>query len=765
MKGKENFKDKIDGASVSQWKDHKYIPAAFFIKFSKNFELSEEIPTTFGNVLNNLQVSEEAHDYTEDNQKYLALPHSEREHLKTSGLSLQERYLSHGLTGSEVDKRMIRYGPNKMPEKKKQHWIIDLIHELTTVFSWLLWIGGILAVIAYGLDTVDQANLWLGVVLWVCCTVNGVFSFWQNSKSGDIIASFKSLQNAKTMVIRHGEKVEVSVVDLVLGDVVVIKTGDKVPADLRIFEANALAVNNSGLTGESEPVKLTGECGEKGFDSALEAKNIAFFSTLCVSGTGTGVVIKTGAETYMGKIADLSQSAQTTELLNLEKEINRFIHMICVIAISLGIAIFAGSLGLHFPVITAFTFAIGMIVANVPEGLLSCLTVALALTANKLFKKNVMVKNMGSIETLGSITCICSDKTGTLTQNRMSVVHLWYDCELKKTSEAQQDLYVDSKIIQLNMYDPEDPSFKILQFSSICSSVSNFKKETPDDYPPLVQAINNWKNNNKGISDNQVTEKIQELKRNIQSDYDKYYKNNIDERPTDGDASEAGILKFFEKVEPIETTRKKYPQHRIKGEDIKIPFSSKTKCAGSLRYVQDENDKSNSHFMLAFKGAPDYLIKFCTHYLLNGKEYVKDNLFTYRFQEANQAFALKGERVLAVAYLRFNKQDYPQDFEFKNDIGNGTEENKVPNYSTTSLCFVGLIAMEDPPREGVKEAISLCKRAGIKVIMVTGDQTLTAASIAYQIGIIEDLEDAPEVIQSKEDLATLEEAEMKSNVI
>jgi sodium/potassium-transporting ATPase subunit alpha len=763
MKGKESLSDKIAGANVAEWKDHKLTPLAFFLSFSKIFEIPEEVDRTYGGLLDKADISKKVAEYTEDNPEYQKLEKHEKEHLKTSGIKLQERYLSFGLTGGEVEKRKERYGPNTMPEKKKHHWIFDLIHELTSVFALLLWVGGILAVIGYGLNTEDTSNLWLGIVLWIVVLVTGIFAFWQNSKSDDIIESFKSFQNAKAMVVRHGEKVEVNVKDLVLGDVVTFKTGDKVPADIRVFEANALAVNNSGLTGESEPVKITGECGEKGYDTPLEAKNIAFFSTLCVSGTAKGVVIRTGAETYMGKIADLSQSAET-QALSLELEINRFIKIICIIAISLGVGFFFGSIGIGFPLIASFAFAIGIIVANVPEGLLSCLTVTLALTAYKLYKKNVMVKNMGSIETLGAVTCICSDKTGTLTQNRMSVVHLWYDCELKKTFEDQQDIVVDSKEIKLRLFDHEEPTFKTLQFSAVCGSVSDFKKETPDDYAPLVQARNAWVSNNKGVSDNQITEKVFELKKVYQAEYDKFYKSNIDERPTDGDASEAGIIKFFEKVDPIENTRKKYPQHSVNGEDIKIPFSSKTKCAGALRLVQDENDSSDANYLLAFKGAPDYLIKFCTHYMLNGKEYPKDNFFENKFQEANQAFALKGERVLGVAYYRFNKKDYPSNFEFKNDIGNGTDENKIPNYPTNKLCFVGLIAMEDPPREGVKEAITLCKRAGIKVIMVTGDQTLTAASIAYQIGIIEDLDDTPEVIQAKEGLATLEDAEKKSNV-
>lgn len=763
MKGKVTLADKLVGANISLMKDHKWIPLAFLLNYEKFFILPSEVHKTFGNTdFSNFK--KEILEYTEDSNVYINLDKEEKHALKNEGVILQEKYLQCGLSTDEIESRRDRFGPNKIPERKKIHWIFDLIHQLTSLFACLMWAGGVLAIVAYGLSTNDQSNLWLGVILFAVVLITGFFAFFQNKKSEGILDSFKSFQNAKAMVIRNNTQVEVNAVDLVVGDVVLFKVGDKIPADIRVFEANSLTVNNSGLTGESEPVKLTGECGVKGLESPIEAKNIAFFTTLCMSGSGKGIVIRIGKETYMGKIADLSVKEEAQEL-NIEKEMNYFIKIITIIALLLGVGFFFGSLGIGSDIVGSFAFAIGIIVANVPEGLLTCLTVGMAITANKLFLKNMMVKNIASIETLGAVTCICSDKTGTLTQNRMSVVHLWYDCEIKKVSNFQEDFVVDKKPVKLKVFSRQDDTFKILQFAGICGSASNFKKETPDDYPPLVQARNSWVCQNKNVSDNLISEKVQELKKLFQSDYDNFYKSNIDERATDGDASEAGIIKFFEKVEPIEEIKMRFPQHRLNGEDIKIPFSSKFKSAGFLRKVENEDIVTDCYYLLAFKGAPDFLIKQCTTYMLNGKEYPIDSFFKTKFQEANNIFAIKGQRVLALAYYRLKKSEFPLDFQFKNDITNGEDENnKIPNYPTNQLCLVGLVSMEDPPRVGVKEAIQSCKKAGIKVIMVTGDQTLTAASIAYQIGVIENLDDTPEVLMEKEGLKTLEEAEIKSNV-
>ena len=768
MKGKESFANRITNANLSEWKDHKWIVASFFLNYKKSFLFPEEISQTFQELENSPEEnSRDIINFTEDYLEYKKLDTNTKKKLKKYGRKLQDKYLARGLSNKEVTKRQEVYGPNKLFEKKQFHWSFSFLSEITSLFSMMLWMVGNLAVMAFGINPEDTSNLYIAIVLWIVVIFSGLFTFCLNLKSDNILKSFKSFSNTKVEVIRNGEKFTIPSIELVVGDVVTINTGDKIPADIRVFHATALTVDNSGLTGESETIKIDGTCGEKGLETPLEARNICFFSTNCKSGTGKGVVIRIGENTCIGKITNLTKSVQI-DRHNLIEEIDYFIIIISLIAVALCVAFFLGLIGYNFPINTSFTFVIAGIVANAPEGLLGCLTTTLALTANTLFKRNVFIKNMQSLETLGGITCICSDKTGTLTQNKMTVVHVWYDCEFKKINESQEDIQIDNNLINLKLINQNDYTFKYFQFSGVCGCFSNFIKQTPDDFHYVVHERNLWISKNPEASSIQISEQVSKLKKKYQSYYDVFYKNNILERHTDGDASETGIIKFFEKIEPIDDVRLKYPQHIVNGEDIKIPFDSAIKTAGSLRKIAEENEYTDSFYWLAYKGAPEILIKQCTTYMIQGKEYEMDDFFKKRFADANKAFALKGERVFGLAYYKLNKKDFPFDFEFKNDIGveNGeANRRKIPNFSINNLCFIGLIGLEDPPRIGVKEAIATCKKAGIKIIMITGDQTLTAASIAYQIGIIENLEDTPEIIKIKENLPTIEAAEKKSNTL
>jgi len=225
-------------------------------------------------------------------------------------------------------------------------------------------------------------------------------------------------------VIREGKSTQVDAKLIVPGDIVQVKTGENIPCDIVICKSNEMKVNNASLTGESEDIQIDPDSAP--CKNIFESKNVAFFGTQCTAGEGTGICFKTGDNTVIGQIANLASSAEAAET-PLSIEIERFIKIISAVAFTLGIVFFIFGLIYEYGFITNLVFMIGIIVANVPEGLLATVTVSLALTAQRMAGKYVLVKNLESVETLGSTSCICSDKTGTLTQNRMTVSHMYYD--------------------------------------------------------------------------------------------------------------------------------------------------------------------------------------------------------------------------------------------------------------------------------------------------------------------------------------------------
>lgn len=337
----------------------------------------------------------------------------------------------------------------------------------------LLWFGGILCFIGYALSQEDPTNLYLGIVLVTVVILTGIFSFYQESKSSAIMASFKNFVPPMTKVSRgDGTITEVPAARIVRGDVVHIKAGDRIPADLRIIESHGMTVDNSSLTGENLALKRTPEFTS---DNPLETANLAFFGTMCKDGTGIGVVINVGDNTVIGQIATMASVTEADET-PLSKEIKRFIKIISAVAIVLGIVFFIFGIIFGYPLITDLVFAIGIIVANVPEGLLATVTVSLSLTAKRMSWKQVLVKNLESVETLGSTTCICSDKTGTLTQNLMSVSMLWYDGSLWKGT-TMEELGENEP----PEYDINSDSFKTLQCVAVCNNKACFDYSMPHE--------------------------------------------------------------------------------------------------------------------------------------------------------------------------------------------------------------------------------------------------------------------------------------------
>lgn len=260
-------------------------------------------------------------------------------------------------------------------------------------------------------------------MLAVVVFVTGVFSYSQTSKAASLMEDFKNMIPPAASVRRDGlDWSDVEARDLVPGDIVKIRGGFQIPADTILFKSNEMKVNNASLTGEAEELlRDPAECS----DSIYESPNVAFFGTSCTNGSGEGIVFRTGDETAIGRIANLTDSAENKQT-PLSHEIERFIILISIVAVVLGVSFFLyGLLVVKYSVVDMLVFAIGIIVANVPEGLLATVTVSLALTAKRMHAKFVLVKNLESVETLGSTSCICSDKTGTLTQNRMTVSHMW----------------------------------------------------------------------------------------------------------------------------------------------------------------------------------------------------------------------------------------------------------------------------------------------------------------------------------------------------
>jgi len=591
--------------------------------------------------------------------------------------------ITKGLTSSQAESNFAQYGPNALtPPKTTPEWV-KFCKNLFSGFAMLLWIGAILCFIAYTIQATNYEeppddNLYLGVVLTAVVVVTGVFSYYQESKSAKIMDSFKNMVPQYALAIRNGEKVNLKAEELTLGDIIEVKSGDRVPADMRVLQARNFKVDNSSLTGESEPQSRS---PEKTDENPLETKNLAFFSTNAVEGNATGMVVNIGDNTVMGRIAGLASGLDSGET-PIAKEIAHFIHIITGVAVFLGVTFFiiAFILGYHW--LDAVIFLIGIIVANVPEGLLATVTVCLTLTAKRMASKNCLVKNLEAVETLGSTSTICSDKTGTLTQNRMTVAHMWFDDKIHEadTSEDQSGKGFDKNAKGWT---------ELKRVAALCNR-AEFK--TGQDGVPILK------------------------------------------REVNGDASEAALLKC------CELTMGKVMEYRAKNKKVcEIPFNSTNKYQVSIH----ETDDSDKGYLLVMKGAPERILDRCSTIIVDGKEIALSQEWKDKFNNAYMELGGLGERVLGFCDFRLDSQAFPEGFAFDAD---------EVNFPIEGLRFVGLMSMIDPPRAAVPDAVSKCRSAGIKVIMVTGDHPITAKAIAKSVGIISEGKETVEDIAERKDI-------------
>lgn len=524
--------------------------------------------------------------------------------------------LSRGLSTSRAAEILARDGPNALtPPPTTPEWV-KFCRQLFGGFSLLLWIGALLCFLAYGIQAATEEepnndNLYLGVVLSAVVIITGCFSYYQEAKSSKIMESFKNMVPQQALVIRNGEKLSINAEGVVVGDLVEVKGGDRIPADLRIISAHGCKVDNSSLTGESEPQTRSPDFTN---ENPLETRNIAFFSTNCVEGTARGVVINTGDHTVMGRIATLASGLEGGQT-PIAAEIEHFIHIITGVAVFLGVSFFVLSLILEYTWLEAVIFLIGIIVANVPEGLLATVTVCLTLTAKRMARKNCLVKNLEAVETLGSTSTICSDKTGTLTQNRMTVAHMWFDNQIHEADTTENQ------------------------------SGASFDK-TSATWTALSRVA--------GLCNRAVFQANQE---NVP----------ILKRSVAGDASESALLKCIELCcGSVRDLREK------NSKVVEIPFNSTNKYQLS---IHKNANPSESRYLLVMKGAPERILDRCSTILIHGKEQPLDEESKDAFQNAYLELGGLGERVLGFCHLALPDEQFPEGFQFDTDEVNFPVDN------------------------------------------------------------------------------------------
>ncbi len=326
-----------------------------------------------------------------------------------------------GLSVAEAARRLAEFGPNHVEEVDREPVLLSFAREFTHFFAIILWIAAALALIAEHFDP-GQGMSRLAVAIVGVILINGVFSFWQEYKAERAVDALRQLLPQKVQAMRDGEVVEMLAVGLVPGDIVLLEEGNFVPADCRLVEAFGLRVNTATVTGESLPMSRNTEPSSE--DSPLNGKNVVLAGTSVVSGQARAVVYATGMHTEFGKIAHLTQTAGK-DASPLQLEIARLSRIVAALATGMGAVLFLVGQAMGLPTWANLLFAIGIIVANVPEGLLPTVTLSLAMATQRMAKRNALVRHLPAVEALGSTTTICCDKTGTLTQNRMSVKRLW----------------------------------------------------------------------------------------------------------------------------------------------------------------------------------------------------------------------------------------------------------------------------------------------------------------------------------------------------
>jgi len=608
---------------------------------------------------------------------------------------------ANGLTHDEAQKRLEKFGANELPEPVQRPLWLRFADQLTHFMALLLWVAGILAFIS---GTPE-----LGWAVWAVIWINGIFSFWQEFQAEKALSALKKVLPMQVKVYRDGELKQIPARELVRGDVMQLEEGDRISADARLISAESLYLDVSVMTGESLPVarspfpvrmreavsvrggKTMVRQGEQPLQEKVnpsEIANLVLAGSTVAAGRAVAVVYATGAQTEFGQVAHLTTVVKR-EPSTLEIQVSRIVRIITSIAVSMGALVFLLAYFLvGIEVKESFIFAIGIIVALVPEGLLPTVTLSLAIGVRRMARKNALVRKLSSVESLSAVTVICTDKTGTLTKNEMTVRYLWLptgsDPNPNQNSNPP-DSQLTNKLIEVTGagYDPT-------------SGKVNIPSDSEIGWKAKVLLIGSALCSNARLVHLNAPSRWQEI----------------------GDPTEAALLVAAAKAElNLEDLQHQFPRLR------EIPFDSRRLMMTVVLNWQSSELWSSELPNFAFtKGAPLEVLKHCHSILRDGEDRDLTHDYWQEVVTANDDLAKQGFRVLGLAARKGGQ-------ELLDLKAQDLEQN---------LIFIGLIAMFDPPRDEVPKAIAECHKAGIKVTMVTGDYGLTAEAIARQIGLVSD---------------------------
>ncbi|MCB9135537.1 MAG: cation-transporting P-type ATPase [Anaerolineales bacterium] len=567
-----------------------------------------------------------------------------------------------GLPRKEVTTRRDLYGDNRLSTPPLPSRGVKFLQHIFHPLSLVLWLAGTIALIV--------REPVLGGVMWLLILINATFTFWREARAEQAMLALHQLLPSYARVLRDGQEVQIPASEVVPGDILILAEGDNIPADARVVEEFGLRTNNAVLTGETMPAHKTADASLRDDLGELERPNLIFAGTSVIAGTGRAVVFSTGMLTQIGRIAHLTQTAKE-EPTPLQLELKRLTRQIFIAALGISLIVFVvGVSDVGLAKREAFLLALGILVAAVPEGLPATITLTMALAGQRLAQRGVLVKQLSVVETLGTVSTLCTDKSGTLTQNQLTVREVWVSGERLRVSGVG--------------YDPV----------GTFTSEGTFAQEDLRDLLTAATLCNNARL----IPPNPTRPQWSSL----------------------GDQTEAAlkVLAIKGGLDEAALTAE-YPRIH------ELPFDARRKRMGTV-HRRVSNGKTGplsaeltGTEVVFVKGAPREVLQLCSRVLLNGQALPLDETIRNDILAANDDYAHHALRVLAVT-----RREIP------------TQGARSPERLECDLTLLGLVAMQDPPRPEVAEAVQTCREAGIRMVMVTGDYGLTAESFARRVGML-----------------------------